>query len=80
MAKTVTLRIDEQTYKFFKKQAAAENRSLANFIETAAKAYTEEANFADEFEMAEIMSNDALLERLRKGSRDAKRKKGVLIG
>ena len=80
MPKTLTLRIDDETYKVFAKQARAENRSLANFIETAVKEHIRKSAFVDDFEMAEILSNERLVERLRRGSRDAKAKRGVLIG
>ena len=44
------------------------------------KAHIQETAFADDAEMAEILANEQLLERLRKGSQDARRKKGTLIG
>ncbi len=80
MGKTVTLRIEDKTYQAFVRKAKAENRSLANFIETAVKAHIQETAFADDAEMAEILATEQLLDRLRKGSHDARRKKGTLIG
>ena len=80
MPKTLTIRIDDKTYTTFAKRAKAENRSLANFIETAVKAHIQESAFVDDSEMAEILANERLVDRLRRGSRDVKRKKGTLIG
>jgi hypothetical protein len=80
MAKTLTIRVDEKTYATFVKKARAENRSVANFIETAVQAHIRETEFVDDAEMAEILGNDRLRERLRRGSKDATRKKGTLIG
>jgi hypothetical protein len=80
MPKTVTLRIDDETYQAFLKRAEAENRALGNFIETAVKEHIRECDFADDSEMAEILANEQLIERLRKGSRDARKKKGRMIG
>ena len=80
MPKTLTIRIDDKTYATFAKRAKAENRSMANFIETAVKAHIQESAFVDDSEMAEILANERLVERLRKGSQEAKRKKGTLIG
>ena len=80
MPKTLTIRIDDKTYSAFAKRAKAENRSLANFIETAVKAHIEESAFVDDSEMAEILANERLLDRMRKGSTDAKRKRATLIG
>jgi len=79
MAKTLTIRIDDKTYNSFAKRAKAENRSLANFIETAVKAHIQESAFVDDSEMAEIVANDRLMDRLRSGSSDAKMKKATLI-
>ncbi|MBI5378838.1 MAG: CopG family transcriptional regulator [Nitrospirae bacterium] len=80
MPKTLTLRINEETYRSFAKMAKAENRSLANFIETAVKAHILETVFVDDIEMAEIMADERLIERLRRGSRDARRKRGTPVG
>ncbi len=80
MPKTVTIRINDHTYRSFVKRAKTENRSLANFIETAVKQHILECDFADHAEMAVILADDELVQRLRKGSRDAKRKKGTMIG
>lgn len=79
MSKTVTIRIDDNTYKQFKGHADAENRSLSNFIETATLKYIEETDFADEFETAEIMENESLKERLKKGHRDAEGRRGGFV-
>ena len=80
MPKTLTLRIDNETYKTFVKQAKAENRSISNFIETAVKAHIRESVFVDDSEMADILANEQLVERLKKGSKQAKRRRGTLIG
>lgn len=80
MPKKLTLRIDDETYKAFVRRARAENRSLSNFIETAVKEHIRECDFADDSEMAEILANERLVERLKKGSKDAKSRKGTLIG
>jgi predicted DNA-binding protein len=76
MPKTVTLRLNEQVYNKFKGLAQQDNRSLANFIETAVLRYIEEAEYADEFEMAEIHSNEELNRSLKNGISDAKAKRG----
>lgn len=80
MPKTLTIRVSDETYHSFLKRAKAENRSISNFIETTVKEHIRECDFADTSEMAEILSNDRLVERLRRGSADARRKKGRMIG
>lgn len=71
MPKTVTLRLKEESYELFSKMAKAENRSLSNLIETYAIECIRESQFADDVEMAEILSNKILLRRIEKGSSDA---------
>ncbi len=79
MSKTITLRLDEATYEEFKEAARAENRPLSNLIETAALAQVREQQFVDDAEMAEILENESLLNRLKAGSRDASRRKGAFV-
>ena len=79
MAKTVTLRIDDETYRVFCDQAKAEKRALSNYIEVAALEYSKENAFLDESEMEEILANSALLRRMKEGSRQVQKKKGRLV-
>jgi len=79
MTKTVTLRIENNLYKRLKDHAESENRTLSNFIETAALKYIEQIELVDEYEIMEIKSNTDLLERLRNGSSDAVSKKGRFV-
>ncbi len=76
MAKTLTLRLDEETYERFSRAARAERRSLANLVETAALRHLEENSFVDEAEMAEILSRPELVRRLKAGSQDARKRRG----
>ena len=76
MSKTVTLRIDDDTLKRFSARARVENRTISNFIETAALKYAEEAELIDELEMNEILKDKELIKRLRKGSMDARKRRG----
>jgi hypothetical protein len=79
MAKTVTLRLEEKVYKVFVEAAKAENRPLSNLIETAALSRLREMQFVDDAEMSEIMANENLLKRLKKGARDAEMGKGRFV-
>jgi len=80
MSTTVTLRVDDDTYRDFARRARAENRSLSNFIETAVKEHLRHGELVDDFEMAEIQANKPLVERLRKGSQDARKRRGTMVG
>ena len=48
MARTVTLRLEQDVYKGLREAAAAERRSLSNFIATAALERIREAQFVDD--------------------------------
>jgi uncharacterized protein (DUF1778 family) len=79
MAKTLTVRIDDSTYRLIAEAAASENRSVSNFIETAARQRAvAEISVADD-EMQEIRSDPALGRRLKKGHREAAAGKGRFV-
>lgn len=79
MSKTITLRISEDHYEAFKRYAQAENRKISNAIETLAMKQLDAAYFTDEDETAGILSDKALLERLKEGTRQAKSRKGRFV-
>ncbi len=79
MSRTVTLRIGDGAYKIFRAIAERENRPLSNFIETAALRYVQDHEMADEFEMNEISGNKVLLSSLKRGSADAKARRGRFV-
>jgi uncharacterized protein (DUF1778 family) len=76
MSKTVTLRLSDDVYQLFRQSAESDNRSLSNFIETAAKRFIEQSELIDESEMAEIRQNAAINRSLRRGHADARAKRG----
>ena len=79
MSKTVTLRLKEEVYKAFIEAAKAENRSLSNLIETAALNKIREQQFVDDVELTEILTDQKLMKRIGKGSREAQLRKGQFI-
>ncbi len=79
MSKTVTLRLDDDVYEEFREAANADRRPLSNLIETAALSRIREQQFVDDVEMAEILSNENLLERMKAGSEDAKARRGEFV-
>ena len=70
MAKTITLRIDDETYELIKKAASGERRSISNFIEYATVSYLNEESFVSDKEMEEILRNDELLNSLSEAKKD----------
>jgi uncharacterized protein (DUF1778 family) len=74
--KTLTVRMDDATYDLVAEAAASENRSVSNFIETAARDRAVAEIFVSDEEMAEIRSSGELHKRLKSGHRDAASRRG----
>jgi uncharacterized protein (DUF1778 family) len=79
MPKTLTVRIDEATYRLIEEAAEADNRSVSNFIETAAREKALAEIFVSEGEMAEIRADKALKRRLETGHKDAAARRGRFV-
>ena len=79
MPKTITIRLKDDIYKLFAEAAQADNRTISNLIETAALNKVREQQFVDDAEMAEIVSDNNLLARIRQGSKEAAHRKGQFI-
>ena len=79
MPKTITLRLSDAEYTLFSKVAKATKRPISNLINFLAHQKLEEDFFADQIEMDEIFGNQRLITSLRKGSKDAKQRKGSFI-
>jgi uncharacterized protein (DUF1778 family) len=73
MAKTVTVRIDESTYKRIKSAADSERRTISNFMEYATLSYVENSTFVDNDEMKGISEDKELVATLSKAMADIKR-------
>ncbi len=80
MPKTITIRLADERYELFKKFAEMDNRTISNFIETATSRYIEQIKYADEFEMAEINSNEDLQKSLKRGRTDVKENRRRRVG
>ena len=79
MTRTVTLQLSEKVYEEFREAAAAERRTLSNLIETAALAWIRENQFVGDEEVTEILSDDALVGRLKAGSQQARLRQGDFV-
>lgn len=79
MAKTLTVRIDDSTYRLIADAAEADNRSVSNFIETAAREKASAEIFVPGEEMAGIRTDASLKRRLKSGHRDAASRRGRIV-
>jgi hypothetical protein len=59
--------------------AKCDNRSISNFIETAALRFIEEEEYLDDFENDEILSNKELMSSIQRGYEESIVGKGKLI-
>ncbi len=79
MAKTITVRIDDATYKRIKSAAESERRTISNFMEYATMSYVESSSFIDDDEMKGISQDKELIETLSRAIADIKRGKYRIV-
>ena len=79
MAKTVTVRVDDATYRRIRSAAEAERRTISNFIEYATMSYVESSAFVDNEEMSGISQDRELMETLSQAMGDIKRGKYRIV-
>ena len=77
MSKTITLRLDDNTYNTLKRAAEGNRRSMSNFIEYATINYIISNNVVDDSEMDEILF---FKKDLKKGLEDIKKGRYKIIG
>ena len=80
MAKVVTVRLSDEDYRKIAAVARLERRPLSNFMTLMVIKGIEEGDYVDAVEMDQILSDKSLLAKLRAGHRDAKQRKGKLVG
>ena len=77
MAKTITLRIDDNVYNTLKRAADGDRRTLSNYIEYATINYIFNSNVVEDNEMTEIMFFE---KDMNKGLEDIKKGRYKIIG
>ena len=80
MAKTITMRVDDDTYNLIKAAADGDRRTISNFIEYATIAFLNEESFVSENEMDEILNNENLLKSFKQGDKEIEEGKYSIIG
>jgi predicted transcriptional regulator len=77
MAKTITLRVDDNIYNTLKRAANGDKRTMSNFIEYATMNYIFNNNVIDDDEMNEILAYE---KDLKTGLNDIKRGQFKIVG
>ena len=77
MAKTITLRVNDNIYNTLKRAADGDRRTISNFIENATINYILNNNIVEDNEMREILSFE---KDLKKGLNDIKKGRYKIVG
>ena len=77
MAKTITIRLDDNVYEMFKKAADGQKRTISNYLEYATLNFTVSEAVVDDIEMSEILSFE---KEIKKGVSDISAGRYKVIG
>lgn len=76
MAKTLTLRVENDVYNIFRRAADGDRRTISNYLECAALKYIINEMYVSDEEMEDIMKSAPSL---RKGLDDVKKGKYTIV-
>ncbi|MCE2928562.1 MAG: hypothetical protein LW817_02905 [Candidatus Caenarcaniphilales bacterium] len=76
---SITLRLDDYIYSQVVNMAKAENRSIANLVETFMLEKLEEMIFVNDYEMKNILDDKELMTRMDKGIKQGLARKGKIV-
>jgi hypothetical protein len=79
MAKTITLRIDDDLYNKIKKAAESEHRSISNYIENATRYYLLEEYFVSDEEMEDVLRNKNFISNIKSSLDDIEKGKYTFV-
>jgi len=79
MAKTITIRIDDELYNNIKNAADSEHRSISNYIENATRSYILNENFVSDEEMVDILKNKGFITSIKASLDDIEKGKYVIV-
>jgi predicted transcriptional regulator len=77
--KTVTMRVDDITWRMISAAAEGQRRSLSNFLEFAVLQYLSSVQYVDDEEMEEVMRDKELVRHLQQGMYELKRGEYTLV-
>jgi len=79
MPKTVTVRLDDETYQMIRQAAEGQLRSISNFIEFATVSYLTEEAFTSDEEMEGILGDSTLMAALNAVRMDVAQKRYKIV-
>jgi uncharacterized protein (DUF1778 family) len=78
--KVITIRLSDEEYKLIAEKAKAEYRPISNYITAKVLSRIQETMYVDRVEEEEIRLDKDLQKRLSRGIKDAKQRKGRMVG
>lgn len=79
MAKTITVRVDDDVYQLIKTAANGVKRTISNFLEFAALSYISHETYVSDREMNDILADKELLSSLKRGEKDVKEGRYTIV-
>jgi uncharacterized protein (DUF1778 family) len=80
MPKTITLRVDDDTYRIIQTAARGDRRTISNFLEIAAVSYITEESFVSDEEMNDLVNDKKLVQKLKLGRKQIKQGRHTIVG
>ena len=80
MPKVVTVRLSDDEYGKIAASARLDRRPISSFMTVMTIKAIEQGDYVDAVEMDQVRADKRLMAKLRAGHRDAKRRRGRLVG
>ena len=80
MAKTITLRVNDDFYEMIKSAAKGERRSISSLLEYSALFYINNSSYVSASEMKEILEDEELVNSLKLGIEEIEQGNYEIIG
>jgi uncharacterized protein (DUF1778 family) len=77
--KTVTMRVDDSTWRMISAAADGQKRTISNFLEFAVLQYLSSAQYVDNVEMRAILKDKELVRSLKEGLNEVKNGEYTLV-
>lgn len=77
--KTVTMRIDDSTWRMISAAADGQKRTISSFLEFAVLQYLSSAQYVDNVEMRAILKDKELVRSLKEGLKEVKNGEYTLV-
>ncbi len=77
--KTVTMRVDDSTWRMISAAADGQRRTISSFLEFAVLQYLSSAQYVDNAEMDEILQDKELVRNLKEGLKEVENGEYTLV-